>query len=281
MPGAVALLQLSKDDKLIGLVPHFTGPSRMRVALTELIEREDATPLDAAFHAWAGPEPGDEHRAYLFVFDCPNPRAHADLRCPAIATVQVAAFAHEIELFPSVEIFEAAQAEREVKFALPSFIPAGLFSADGMSMRAAESIAVMTGVVKETATRHNDLTGNAFHWARIQSLAGEYDVVVDPALAPEPPQVGGVATGLFWLSARFVDYAKGRGFLRSRARRGLVPRALATPATVTKSGQCPLAWDRHASAQHALGQLWFERDPVVRSCIAGPVRTKSHGWSVG
>jgi len=215
--GAEIWLQLSKDDKLIGLSPHFSGPSRMRVALTEMIVREDATPLDAAFHAWAEPEPGDEHRAYPFVFDCPNPRAHGDLRCPTTATVQVAAFAHEVELFPSVEDFEAAQAAREVKFELPSFIPAGLFSADGMSLRAAESVAVMTGVVKETARRHNDLTGDAFYWARLRSLAGEYDVVIDPALTPEPPQLGGVATGLFWLSGRFVGYEKGRGFF-DRAR---------------------------------------------------------------
>jgi hypothetical protein len=91
-------------------------------------------------------------------------------------------------------------------------IPAGIFATDGMSMRTAEAIVVMTGVVTETALRHNELTGNAFHWCRLQSLAGEYDLVIDPRLANIEPRVGAVATGLFWLSGRFVDYEKTRGF---------------------------------------------------------------------
>ena len=210
--GAEMWLQLNQDDKLIGMVPHFRGPSRMRVALTEMIVREDATELDAAFHAWAEPVPGDEHRAYPFVFDCPNPRVHGDLVCPTIATVQLAAFAHEIELFESIDSFHAAQAQRETKFALPSVIPAGLFSADGMSLRAAEAVVVMTGVVAETGLRRNEITGHTFHWCRLQSLAGEYDLVIDPALANIEPSVGSVATGLFWLSGRFIEYEKRRGF---------------------------------------------------------------------
>jgi hypothetical protein len=158
------------------------------------------------------PIPGERHRAYPFVFDCPNPRTHGDLVCPTVAIVQVAAFPHEIELFESVAAFHAAQADRDTAFDLPSVIPAGLFAADGMSLRAAEAIVVMSGVVTETGLRHNDLTGHPFHWCRLQSDAGEYDLVIDPALANITPRVGGVATGLFWLSGRFVEYETRRGF---------------------------------------------------------------------
>ena len=36
--------------------------------------------------------------------------------------------------------------------------------------------------------------------------------MIDPALANIEPRVGGVATGLFWLSGRFIEYEKRRGF---------------------------------------------------------------------
>ena len=217
--GAEMWLQLSRDSKLTGLMPHFAGLSRVRIALLELIEREDAGELDQAYYAWAEPEPGEEHRTFPFVFDCPNPRVHSDLPCPTVATVQLTAFPFDITLYPTVAAFEADGGDdvEEGSDDPTSFDSIGLAASDGTSLRTAEALAMITGVVKEAATHRNELTGESFHWALIECMRTQIDVVIDPRTVSEAPQVGGVVTGLFSLSGRFLAYDKTRGFFdRSR-----------------------------------------------------------------
>src|SRR5216684_4306548 len=57
--GAEAWLQLDRRGELIGMNPHFSGASVVRVGLTARVTRPDASALDGAFHAWADP-PADD-----------------------------------------------------------------------------------------------------------------------------------------------------------------------------------------------------------------------------
>jgi hypothetical protein len=207
--GAEMWLQLSRDSKLIGLLPHFAGRSRTRIALTELVNREDKTELDQAYYAWAEPEPGEERRTFPFVFDCPNPLVHSDLPCPTVATLQLTAFPFDVTLYPTVAAFQAEH-EDEDETTPESFTAIGLAPADGVPLRTAESLAMINGVVKATATYENELTHESFHWALIECMRAELDVVIDPSTVPDPPVVGGVVSGLFSLSGRFVEYEKVR-----------------------------------------------------------------------
>lgn len=215
--GAEMWLQLSRDSKLIGLNPHFAGLGRMRVSLVQTIDREDATPLDQAYYAHAEPEPGDDHRTYSLVFDCPNPLTHPDLACPTVATVQLAAFPFHVELFPTVAEFEAKFDEGDGPPQPASLAPIGPHAIDGTELQAAEALAYLTGVVQQTAEHRNELTGEIFHWALIDCMRSSIDVVIDPRTVSAPPHVGGVVCGVFSLSGRFVDFEKRRGFF-DRAR---------------------------------------------------------------
>jgi len=219
--GAEMWLQLSRDSKLIGLLPHFAGRSRTRIALTELVNRADKSELDQAYYAWVEPKPGEQHRTFPFVFDCPNPLVHGDLPCPTVATVQLAAFPFDVTLYPSLAAFEAEQqadqqAEREDEIdddehgTPETFSAVGLAPAEGIPLCTAEALAMLTGVVKAAATYENELTKEPFHWALIECLGSELDVVIDPRSVPEPPVVGGIVSGLFSLSGRFVEYEKAR-----------------------------------------------------------------------
>ncbi len=214
--GAEMWLQLSRDSKLIGLLPHFAGRSRTRVALTELVNRADKSELDQAYYAWVEPVPGEQHRTFPFVFDCPNPLVHSDLPCPTVATLQLAAFPFDVTLYPSPEAF-AAENDDDEDATPQAFLAIGLAPAEGIPLQTAESLAMLTGVVKATASYENELTKQPFHWALIECLGAELDVVIEPSSVPEPPVVGGVVNGLFSLSGRFVDYEKARA-LFGRAR---------------------------------------------------------------
>jgi hypothetical protein len=202
--GAELWLQVDEEDSLIGMNPHFAGASRLRVGLTGRLTRAGATALDGAFHGWASP-PGDEPEqgAYPFVFDAPDFLLHSDVEIPSVVEVQVAAFAHEVQAHLTEEEHGKSQ-EAEMRFAAQSFIPSGLFSPEGEAPGEPESLAIFSGLVLRAEVRTNELSGKPFYWALVDSYGGAYDVVIDPELLPEPPVVGGVLNGSFWLSGRLL-----------------------------------------------------------------------------
>jgi hypothetical protein len=202
--GAEIWLQLDDANELIGMTPHFTGKSRIRVGITTRIIRPGSTPLDGAFHGWVDPADDDpESGMYPLVFDSPDYQRHSALTIPSIVTVQIAAFAHEISLFDSSDEFRASQSG-EFKLASQSFIPAGTFTPAGDSEAPPEAFGILTGHIVQAAKKRNDLSGNVFYWAMVDSLGGLFDVVIDPELVQNEPKVDGVVTGSFWLSGRLV-----------------------------------------------------------------------------
>lgn len=198
-------LQVSEDGQLLGLQPHFAGNATMRVRLDSRIERDSHPALDGAFYSWAFFDGHDGETVYPFVFDSPDSGRFDEIRFPSVAHVQLAAFAHEVEFHRSPEVFEARQGGESLKFATRSFIPSGLFSVDGGSTEPPGAMAILTGHVREAATRTNERTGERFHWALVDSLGGLFDVVIDPELLPDLPAPGGVIGGQFWLSGRILS----------------------------------------------------------------------------
>lgn len=201
--GAQLWVQIDADGTLVGAHPHFDGASTMTVGLVEPVERPRDTVLDGAYSAWADPPPNDlEAGAYPFVFALPDFYA-SPVSLPCRATAQIAAFAHEIELYEDEEQYLDSQ-EDEVKFAAQSFIPSGLFDLEAEEERPPEAKAILTGRIRECDSRRNECGDRPFWWMQVDSLGGTFDVVVDPVLMTETPQVGGVVSGAFWLSGRLV-----------------------------------------------------------------------------
>jgi hypothetical protein len=202
--GAELWLQVNDDNELLGMNPHFAGVSAVRVRLTARVETGSPSPLDGMFHGWADPaDGGDEDGAYPFLFDAPDARLHDGLALPAVVSVQVAAFAHEVEAFDSPEAHATSQGDGP-KFASQSFIPSGLFNPQGADAAPPRAHAMITGHVLDAERRTNRLTGEPFYWCLADSYGGVYDVVIDPELLPDLPKVGGVVSGSFWLTGRIL-----------------------------------------------------------------------------
>ena len=203
--GAEVWLQVDRDGDIVGIAPHFSGPACFNAGLTSPVARPGQTALDGSFHGWASPLDEDpETGCYPFVFDVPDYGCHRDLALPALVPVQVAAFAHEIEVHESVEAFDSAQA-RGAKMASRSFIPAGLFRPDGEAADPPEAYGVFAGHVVESAKQHNEMSGKSFYWALVESYGANFDVVIDPTLTEAEPRAGGVVFGSFWLSGRPIN----------------------------------------------------------------------------
>ena len=204
-------LQVDRAGELIGMHPHFDGPSLLRIGLASRVRRSDQTALDGAFHCWADPEnEAPDSGAYPFVFDVPDSATYKDLEVPGLAVAQVAAFAHEVSCFDSEEEFNASQSSRELKFAPMSFIPSGMFGSELGPDGNPEAMAIFTGSVAQARTLTNQLTAAKYYWAQVDTLGGKFDVVVDPTLLASEPRTGNVLSGSFWLSGRLRDYPRRR-----------------------------------------------------------------------
>lgn len=187
-------------NQLVGVAPHYAGESRVRVGLTKHFKREGESEFEGSFHGWAEPEGADvESGVYPLVFDSPNSLVHRRLRPPCVAEVQLAGFAHNVECFASVEEFRASQRSQKAQLASQAFIPTGLWCSSGGASEP-ESTAMINGHVLQTNQFINCMTGVAFLWAVVETYGGRFDVVIDPTLLPDPPRVGGVLSGVYWLS---------------------------------------------------------------------------------
>ncbi len=204
--GAELWLQIDRQNDCIGMNPHFSGPSKIRVGLTARVERPNDTELDGAFHGWADPTLDNvESGSYPFVFDAPDAALHLDIELPAIRTAQLAAFAHEIAVYSSVQDYDGAEDGEGPRLASQSFIPSGLFGPEGGAADTPGSHAIFAGHVVQAREKQNPLTGRSYYWCLVDSLGGAFDVVIDPSLVESLPPVGGVVSGSFWLSGRLLD----------------------------------------------------------------------------
>ncbi|MCK6471673.1 MAG: hypothetical protein L6R28_08000 [Planctomycetes bacterium] len=204
--GAQLWIQVDKNDDLMGMVPHFSGPSRFRVRLDARIGRPNDSPLDGAIHCWAaGPDGNPQSIEFPFVFDLPDARLHSGLALPSLAHVQLAAFAHEVQIHESVEAYNTANTE-EPRMGSQSFIPAGLFSPNNQKpTNPPLATAILNGHVLGAELKTNELSGRTFWWAQLDVLGGTFDAVIDPELVTQEPKVGGVIGGFFWLSGQILE----------------------------------------------------------------------------
>ncbi len=200
--------QIDNSGNPIGLNPHFSGESVMKVRIVDLVKNEDDTILDGAIHCWAEPVEGESDGIYPFLFDSPDFDMYQDIKCPQVVSVKVTGIAHEISTYENEKEFDQLQ-NSESKFASESFIPIGLFSENNDGKSTLEAMALFTGYVLETKIIRNSYTNIQIHWARIKTLGGELDIIVDPEILNGEIVVNGIVSGTFWLTGRIIsDFSK-------------------------------------------------------------------------
>ncbi|MFD2306918.1 hypothetical protein [Enterococcus termitis] len=191
--------QLNQEGEMIGLNPHFSGTAVSTVRLVEKVEDPTDTVLDGRIYSEADPE--EDAFAYPFVFDVPDIGLQK-IKYPVIREVQVAAFAHELSIYASEEDYHKSQAS-EPKFASEFFIPSGLFGSEEEAT-GPSSMAMFGGHVLTTKKIKNRFTEQYFYYAKVKTLGGEFDVVIDPELVTAEIKEGSILSGSFWLTGKLV-----------------------------------------------------------------------------
>jgi hypothetical protein len=201
--GAELWLQFNKQWEFMGMNPHYAGMTHMRVCLTDRMTKAQNA-MEGAFHCWANPtqENRPESGAYPFVFDLPDFCAVPHFNLPTLVDIQLTTFAYEMNCFDNEAEFNDTQ-DSELKYALESFIPIGLFNADDNPTE--QAFGFFAARVLNVADKVNELTGEKFLWLDVKTLGCEMDVVCDYKLLNKMPQVGGIIQGQFWLSGRITS----------------------------------------------------------------------------
>lgn len=197
-------VQKNLHKRIIGMNPHFSSRARMRTLLARRIMRRDHSILDGTFYGWINPSQDQPlSRAYPFVFDAPDYDLYNELELPLVTTVQLAAFAHELQSYENEEAFNLAQGE-DARYAPETFIPSGLLSAGPQksSKVSHQPQAMISGHVLATKKITNPMTDQQFYWALVHVPGGEIDVVADPQVVQGRIGVNSLVKGTFWLSGR-------------------------------------------------------------------------------
>lgn len=103
--------QLDKKNSAIGLNPHFSGKSTLKIRIESMVKREDDTVLDGALYCWADPVEDEQDGIYPFILDLPDMATYGDILLPQIVTAQITGFAHEITAYKNDQDFENSQKE--------------------------------------------------------------------------------------------------------------------------------------------------------------------------
>ncbi|MDX2263881.1 MAG: hypothetical protein NW215_02765 [Hyphomicrobiales bacterium] len=203
---------------IVGVTPFFAGEGRVPVRVMTMRRRPADNAFEGAAFVEIGPGPQPHQCATVALIDVVDFACFEGRDTPFIAAAQIAAFPHDIAMFPDEASFTAAQAGQEVRFAPKSFFASGLFTPlggeapgapiyhdpDGPDFRA-PSKAYFTGVVVRSELRANPVTGQNFRWALVSTLGGEIDVLASEAQFRSDPRPGMIVQGEFWLCGRLLD----------------------------------------------------------------------------
>ena len=211
--GAELWNYIDHGNEVSGLDPHFAGPSRLKVCLTKATwDLERSTMV---LEGRAGPHHQNEYDLddlpLHLDFDCPTSHLwEEDL--PATSTAQIAAFAHEVQVFESAQHFQEYKkkdrAEGRITFADHAFASWSVLAGRDTNKRN-RSTAMFTGHVVQSEVKINDETGKYFYWALVETLGGcQFDVVIHPDFIEKygqpPPKPGCIVQGVFWLSGHLL-----------------------------------------------------------------------------
>jgi len=197
------------DGVFFGNDPHFFGLSRMCMKITAKTECND----EGTFQGWAS-NYRDDIRSYdleevgslQLDFYCPTYQLYGkDLVLPTTVTVQMAAFAHEVQIFDSIQDYndynKKQSAQGMIAMADQSFGAMSLFFPEKATY------AVFTGRIVQAERKINERTGAPFYWALVETLGDcQFDVVIHPSLVDvdHPPRPGCILQGSFFLSGRLL-----------------------------------------------------------------------------
>lgn len=199
-PGAGVELWLQSNGRgeVVGCNPHFLGEARMEAAIIET-QASKSRPMDGRCFGWAAPQIEGNPYSGLHALAVTMPNfacVEERLLTMSAATLQIAAFADRVEIYPTVAAFSASRSagRSDVGGGRSVWI---YEEEEGLP----QPEAFLSGTVLKSERRVNPTTEQEFYWMLLQTDAGTVDMVCDTNAVPRRPVVGTTVAAQCWLSA--------------------------------------------------------------------------------
>ncbi len=193
---------------IAGLTPFHEGASTIDVEVIERVHRSDDNDFEGALTAQTS-DPDGSNDGYPLTFDAVDFAVHRTRELPFRAQARITGFARQVRAFADEAAYAADRSGPlgEIALAPRAFIPVGQFSetSESDAPEAAASTALITGSVSEHRRYVNEVTGRAFDWMLVESLAATFDVVADPDIVTGDIVEGGTVEVGCVLIGRLVD----------------------------------------------------------------------------
>jgi hypothetical protein len=207
--GAELWIYVDQTGSMKSVQPHFSGGPRIRLEIQAILERSDISPYDGGFlgltqEGGSNPSLGG---GFPIVFDAPDFPDVKDAFLTAKHDVELAAFAVELNAYPTEEIFREAQPELK-PLGIPAFVPAGMMAQVEGGQPTAH--ALMVGRALESVRVTNELTGREFIRIKTETPAGPINLIVDPGMLDDLPETGHILQVGAWISGRITPEDDGK-----------------------------------------------------------------------
>ena len=201
--GAQLWIYVDETGAMKSVQPHCGGGPRIRLELQAIVDRPEISPYDGGFlgltqEGGSNPSLGG---GFPMVFDAPDFPDVKEAFLTSKHDVEIAAFAVELNVYPTEEAFREAQPDLK-PLGVPAFLPAGMVAQTEGGPPTAHALMVGRALESERVT--NELTGREFVRIRIETPAGPMDLIVDPGMLDDLPEDGFVLQAGAWLSGRLA-----------------------------------------------------------------------------
>jgi hypothetical protein len=201
--GAELWIYVDESGAMKSVQPHFSGGPKIRLEIQAILERPEVSPYDGGFlgltqEGGSNPSLGG---GYPIIFDAPDFPDVKEVFLTAKHDVELAGFAVELNIYPSEDEFREAQPDLK-PLGVPAFVPAGMMAQ--MEGGQPTAHALMVGKILEAAKVTNELTSRDFLRVQMETPAGPMDLIVDPGMLEEPPDIGQIIQAGAWISGRIT-----------------------------------------------------------------------------
>lgn len=226
-PGVELWTKVMPEAECVYLHPHFMGDARMHVAIVDRKEYEKNILAEGFFVAYPDPVKGKgflsdhfclqygdgTYSNYIpFLFDAPDYDKYAEIELPFLAELQITAFPFSVWAFETEDDWidwqigsDEEEDDDKGVWSGETFCPSTALHKRKDKDDYPKPTAFIAGTILDTAILNNEASGEEFCWAKVQTKAGELDVVASPDSLNGYVVKDGILSCHCYLSGRIVS----------------------------------------------------------------------------
>ncbi|MDQ7843150.1 MAG: hypothetical protein QN141_02270 [Armatimonadota bacterium] len=197
---------VNRAGEVTGAVPFFATGQRHKIAVTGTGEDPDDE-LAGWIDGWIEPTEDDEPYSGAFPLrvDLVNYAVTRTrlVRFPSVHAVELAALAHEADLYPDPQAYVNAPGE-VYRVPLGSFVSSAHFAADEEVASFTEATGMLSAPIDWARLLTNPATGAPYWWMQVTIQGVRLHAFADRETLGGEPAAGRVLAGSFWMLGRLL-----------------------------------------------------------------------------